>query len=69
MPSLFNLIRTCIYGEDIVLRSQVIAEGEVGTVFLFTLICLAMAAHFQHVLAASDLSKFGVGFSSFTLLI
>lgn len=29
-----------------------------GTVFLFTLICLAMAGHFQHVLAASDLSEF-----------
>jgi len=42
MPTLFNLIRTCIY----------------AIVFLFTLICLAMAGHFQHVLAASDLTRF-----------
>ncbi len=28
----------------------------VGVVLLFTVICLAMAAHFQAVLAASDLS-------------
>ncbi|RDB22724.1 hypothetical protein Hypma_010187 [Hypsizygus marmoreus] len=42
MPSLFNLIRSCIY----------------GTVLLFTLICVSMAGHFQHVLAASDLTRF-----------
>ncbi|TFK75897.1 hypothetical protein BDN72DRAFT_867634 [Pluteus cervinus] len=29
-----------------------------GTVLLFTLICLAMSGHFQHVLAASDLTRF-----------
>lgn len=28
-----------------------------GTVILFTVICLAMAGHFQSVLAASDLSE------------
>jgi len=28
-----------------------------GTVILFTVICLAMAGHFQSVLAASDLSQ------------
>jgi hypothetical protein len=42
MPSLFNIIRACIY----------------ASVVLFTLICLAMAGHFQHVLAASDLTRF-----------
>lgn len=42
MPSLFNIIRTSVY----------------GTVLLFTLICLAMAGHFQHVLVASDLTRF-----------
>lgn len=29
----------------------------VGTVVLFTVICLAMAGHFQSVLAASNLSE------------
>ncbi|KAF8655236.1 hypothetical protein AX16_003141 [Volvariella volvacea WC 439] len=42
MPSLFNTIRACIY----------------GAVLLFTVICIAMAGHFQHVLAASDLTRF-----------
>jgi len=42
MPSLFNIIRTCIY----------------VAVFVSTLICLGMAAHFQAVLAVSDLTRF-----------
>ncbi|KAF8913911.1 hypothetical protein CPB84DRAFT_1757893 [Gymnopilus junonius] len=42
MSSLFNTIRASIY----------------GTVILFTVICLAMAGHFQSVLAASDLTRF-----------
>ncbi|KAF6762123.1 hypothetical protein DFP72DRAFT_596697 [Ephemerocybe angulata] len=42
MPSLFNTARASIY----------------GTVLLFTVICLAMAGHFQSVLAASDLTRF-----------
>ncbi|KAH6914887.1 hypothetical protein BKA70DRAFT_1383106 [Coprinopsis sp. MPI-PUGE-AT-0042] len=42
MPSLFNTIRASIY----------------GAVLLFTVICLAMAGHFQTVLAASDLTRF-----------
>jgi len=42
MASLFNKIRAAIY----------------GSVLLFTVICLAMAAHFQTVLAASDLTRF-----------
>jgi len=42
MSSLFNTIRNSIY----------------GTVILFTVICLAMAGHFQSVLAASDLTRF-----------
>ncbi|KAF8976962.1 hypothetical protein BDQ17DRAFT_1398153 [Cyathus striatus] len=42
MPSLFNTIRAAVY----------------GTVLLFTIICLAMAGHFQTVLAASDLTRF-----------
>ncbi|KAL0950015.1 hypothetical protein HGRIS_010023 [Hohenbuehelia grisea] len=40
--TLFNAIRTSIY----------------VTVFVFTLICLAMAGHFQTVLASSDLTRF-----------
>jgi hypothetical protein len=42
MTSLFNTIRVSIY----------------GSVVLFTTICLAMAGHFQSVLAASDLTRF-----------
>ncbi|KAF8974551.1 hypothetical protein BDZ97DRAFT_2053116 [Flammula alnicola] len=42
MSSLFNTIRTSIY----------------GTVILFTVICLAMAGHLQSVLASSDLTRF-----------
>jgi len=42
MSSLFNTIRATIY----------------GLVLLFTGICLAMAGHFQSVLAASDLTRF-----------
>ncbi|KAF7301694.1 UBIQUITIN-CONJUGAT-2 domain-containing protein [Mycena indigotica] len=42
MPSLFQLIRLSLY----------------GAVLLATLICLAMAGHFQGVLASSDLTKF-----------
>ncbi|KAJ3505944.1 hypothetical protein NLJ89_g7143 [Agrocybe chaxingu] len=40
--TLFTTIRTSIY----------------ATVILFTVICLAMAGHFQSVLAASDLTRF-----------
>ncbi|KAJ6613429.1 hypothetical protein B0H10DRAFT_1917292 [Mycena sp. CBHHK59/15] len=42
MPSLFNVVRTAVY----------------GSIFIATLICLAMAAHFESVLAASDLTRF-----------
>jgi len=42
MPSLFNLIRTSLY----------------GAVILFTVICLSLAGHLQTVLAASDLTRF-----------
>lgn len=48
MPSLFNTIRFCVY----------------VTVIVFTVICLALAANFQHVLASSDLTRF-VPFSIF----
>ncbi|KAJ8509338.1 hypothetical protein ONZ45_g8489 [Pleurotus djamor] len=40
--TLFNTIRSCIY----------------GSVLLFTVICLAMAGHFQQILASSDLTRF-----------
>ncbi|KAF7332219.1 Acetoacetyl-CoA synthetase [Mycena kentingensis (nom. inval.)] len=42
MPSLFLTLRASLY----------------GAVFVATLICLAMAGHFQSVLAASDLTRF-----------
>ncbi|ESK96015.1 hypothetical protein Moror_7360 [Moniliophthora roreri MCA 2997] len=42
MPSLFNIIRGVIFASAI----------------LFSIICLAMAGHFQNVLAASDLTRF-----------
>ncbi|KAJ7638821.1 hypothetical protein FB45DRAFT_413166 [Roridomyces roridus] len=42
MPSLFTILRTCLY----------------GSVFIATVICLAMAGHFESVLAASDLTRF-----------
>ncbi|KAG9219375.1 hypothetical protein CCMSSC00406_0001785 [Pleurotus cornucopiae] len=40
--TLFNTLRSCIY----------------GAVLLFTIICLAMAGHFQQILASSDLTRF-----------
>jgi len=42
MPSVFITLRACLY----------------GAVFIATVICLAMAGHFQAVLAASDLTRF-----------
>ncbi|KAK7061727.1 ubiquitin-CONJUGAT-2 domain-containing protein [Favolaschia claudopus] len=42
MPSLFLILRACLY----------------GAVFIATLICLGMAGHFQSVLASSDLTRF-----------
>lgn len=42
MPTLFNLVRGVVFGSAI----------------LFSIICLAMAGHFQSVLAASDLTRF-----------
>jgi len=42
MPSLFTTLRASLY----------------GFVFIATLICLAMAGHFESVLAASDLTRF-----------
>ncbi|KAJ7904524.1 hypothetical protein B0H14DRAFT_2663254 [Mycena olivaceomarginata] len=42
MPSLFSTLRACLY----------------GVVFIATLICLAMAGHFQSVLASSALTRF-----------
>jgi hypothetical protein len=40
----------------------------VGSVLLFTGICLAMAGHFQSVLAASDLSAYDLPFVSVAVL-
>jgi len=40
----------------------------VGSVLLFTGICLAMAGHFQSVLAASDLSAYDLRFVSVAIL-
>lgn len=42
MPSVFNIVRACVY----------------SAILLFTVICLAIAGHFQSVLAASDLTRF-----------
>ncbi|KAG1907173.1 uncharacterized protein F5891DRAFT_1000372 [Suillus fuscotomentosus] len=42
MPSKFNIFRTCIY----------------GVVFIWTLICLGIAAHFQSLLVITDLTRF-----------
>ncbi|KAK0242800.1 hypothetical protein EDD85DRAFT_812654 [Armillaria nabsnona] len=42
MPTLFNTVRTCIY----------------LSAFVCTIICLAMAAHFEAILASSDLTRF-----------
>jgi len=52
MPPLFNTIRACVY----------------GAIFNFTLICIAMAGHFQRVLATSDLTRF-VPFAIFVCTI
>ncbi|KDQ64515.1 hypothetical protein JAAARDRAFT_52463 [Jaapia argillacea MUCL 33604] len=42
MPSKFNIVRGCIY----------------GLVILWTVICLAIAVHFQGMLVSSDLTRF-----------
>ncbi|KAG1755680.1 hypothetical protein EDB19DRAFT_1662446 [Suillus lakei] len=42
MPSKFNIFRACIY----------------GAVFTWTVICLAIAAHFQSLLVITDLTRF-----------
>jgi hypothetical protein len=42
MPSVFNIVRACIY----------------GAVLVWTIICLGIAAHFQNVLATSELTRF-----------
>jgi len=41
-PQLFNLIRSCLF----------------STIILWTVICMAIAVHFQGLLAASDLTRF-----------
>ena len=41
LPSKFNVVRACIY----------------ILVILWSLVCLAIAAHFESVLASSDLSE------------
>ncbi|EGO27525.1 hypothetical protein SERLADRAFT_461138 [Serpula lacrymans var. lacrymans S7.9] len=48
MPTKFNIFRSCIY----------------GAVLLWTIICLAIAAHFQSLLVTDDLTRF-VPFSLF----
>lgn len=61
MPSIFNTVRAALYGMQFKII-QIWYTGTnsffVVTVLVFTVICLAMAAHFQTVLAASDLSEF-----------
>ncbi|KAH9843838.1 uncharacterized protein C8Q71DRAFT_852362 [Rhodofomes roseus] len=42
MPSVFNIIRFCVY----------------GAVLVWTIICLAIAAHFESILVSSDLTHF-----------
>ncbi|KAH8830909.1 hypothetical protein DL96DRAFT_1460682 [Flagelloscypha sp. PMI_526] len=42
MAPIFNIVRASVY----------------AAVLLFSVICLAMSAHFQHVLSASDLTRF-----------
>jgi len=42
MPSVFNIVRACIY----------------TAVLIWTIICLAIAVHFQGVLMSSDLTRF-----------
>ncbi|GBE79456.1 hypothetical protein SCP_0206560 [Sparassis crispa] len=42
MPSVFNVIRTCVY----------------VAVLLWSVICLAIAGHFQSILVSSDLTRF-----------
>ena len=58
MASPFNIIRTSIYGACLFISwiFLLYSKRPTGSVILFTVICLAMAGHFQSVLAASDLS-------------
>ncbi|ETW83945.1 hypothetical protein HETIRDRAFT_155254, partial [Heterobasidion irregulare TC 32-1] len=42
MPSVFNVIRACVY----------------SIVILWSIICLAIAVHFQSILSSSDLTRF-----------
>lgn len=59
MSALFNTIRASIYGllDRLLFSLLLIQFLHPGSVLLFTVICLAMAGHFQTVLAASDLSE------------
>lgn len=59
MSALFNIIRASIYGllDHLLLSLPLIQFLHPGSVLLSTVICLAMAGHFQTVLAASDLSE------------
>ncbi len=59
MFSIFNIIRASIYCTYV---SSFDHHGYqlsiIALVFLWSIICLAIAAHFQSVLSASDLSEF-----------
>jgi hypothetical protein len=57
MPSLFNIVRACIYGMRFRRTFRYKLWRIIASVCLFTLICLSMAGHFQQVLAVSDLSE------------
>ena len=65
MPTKFNIARGCIYGTLPLLRAtRTTALTEViAAVLVWTIICLAIAVHFQQILVSSDLSK------SYTYLI
>ncbi len=61
MPPVFNIVRVCVYGEYHLLISENESTDNSSlnpvAVLVWTIVCLAIAAHFLSILQASDLSE------------
>ena len=65
MPSVFNIVRVVLYGEFAIqpvctVNGRLTGRWVTGTavVLVWTIICLAIAVHFQSLLVSSDLSEY-----------
>ena len=58
MPSKFNIFRFCIYGEFLFGVRISTTHRAAALVLVWTIVCLAIAVHFQNVLLSSDLSTY-----------